>query len=210
MRFSLLCLLSAFVFIHCSSTGKKTVVTENTNPSIPPNGNISISWNPNVITQDFIIESLSVFQNVNIGIKPLSDSRTNKETIGTIILNGQTTTAIPKTDIVNWCSKNLVRGFQFLGLKSAARNQSFSFEGEVTSFSVQQDITMRGEISMSLSCIKDDLTVWEGTIEGHSELYVIPKGSDGVSECMSNTLINAIYNLLNDKSFVDAVKKSRH
>lgn len=210
MRFSILCLLSAFICIHCSSTGKKIVVTENTNSSIPPNGNISISWNPNVLTQDFIIESLSVFQKVNIGIKPLSDSRNNKENIGTIILNGQTTTAIPKTDIGNWCSKNLVRGFQFLGLKSAARNESFSFEGEVISFSVQQDITMSGEISMSLSCIKDGLTVWEGTIEGHSELYVIPRGSDGVSECMSNTLINAIYNMLNDKSFVDAIKKSSH
>ena len=160
-----------------------------------------------MLIEDFMIESLSVFQNVNIGIKPLSDSRANKETIGTIILNGQTITAIPKNDIGDWCSKNLIKGFQFLGLKSA-KSGSFSFEGEVTSFSIQQDITMTGEIRMSLSCIKDGLTVWEGTIEGHSELYVIPRGSDGVSECMSNTMINAIYKLLNDKSFVDAIKKS--
>jgi len=210
MRISMLCLLAAFVCINCSSTAKKIDVTENTNSSTASNGNISISWNPNVLTQDFIIESLSIFKNVNFGVKPLSDSRTNKESIGTIILNGQTTTAISRTDISNWCSKNFAKGFQFLGLKTVARNESFSFEGDLTRFSVQQDITMSGEISMSLSCIKDGLTVWEGTIEGHSELYVIPRGSDGVSECMSNTLINAIYNLLNDKSFVDAIKKSSH
>ncbi len=208
MRSSILCLLSVFLYIQCSSTGNKLIVAEKTNSAIPSKGNTSISWKPNVLTEDFLVESLSVFQNIDIGIKPLSDSRTNKETIGTIIQNGQPTTVIPRIDISNWCTKNLIKGFQFLGLKSISKNGSFSFEGEVTSFSIQQDITMSGEISMSLSCIKDGLTVWEGRIEGHSELYVIPTGSDGVSECMSNTLINAIYKLLNDKSFVDAIKKS--
>lgn len=209
MQFSTLCLLSVFLCIHCSSTGKFEV-TEKTNSYSPSKGNISISWKPNVLADDFMVESLSVFQNVDIGIKPLSDSRANKETIGTIIRNGQPIAAIPRIDLSEWCTKNLIKGYQFLGLKSVSRNGSFSFEGEVTSFSIKQDITMSGEISMSLSCIKEGLTVWEGRIEGHSELYVIPPGSDGISECMSNTLINAIYNLLNDKSFVDAIKKSCH
>jgi hypothetical protein len=208
MRFSILFLLSVFLCIQCSSTGNKLIAAEKTNSAIPPKGNTSIYWKPNVLTEDFLVESLSVFQNIDIGIKPLSDSRTNKETIGTIIQNGQPITVITRIDISNWCTKNLIKGFQFLGLKSISNNGSFSFEGEVTSFSIQQDITMSGEISMSLSCIKDGLTVWEGRIEGHSELYVIPTGSDGVSECMSNTLINAVYKLLNDKSFVDAIKKS--
>ncbi len=210
MRFSILHILSVFIFIHCSSTSKKIDVSEKTNSSIPSKGNVSISWNPNVLKEDFIVESLSVFKNVDIGIKPLSDSRLNKETIGTIIYNGQPIAAIPKTDIADWCSKNLLKGCQFLGLKPVARNGAYSFEGELTSFSIQQSITMTGEISMSLSCNRDDLTVWEGRIQGHSELYIIPPGSNGVSECMSNSLINALYNLLNDKSFVDAISKSSH
>lgn len=210
MRFSIICLLLASVCFYCSSTGNQMVVTEKNGSSVPPKGNISIHWKPNVLKEDFRVESLLVFQNVDIQIKPLSDSRANKDTIGTIIHMGKPIAAIPRNDISDWCTKNLINGLRFLGIKSTAKKESFSFEGEVTSFSIQQDITMKGEISMSLSCIKDGLTVWEGRIEGQSELYVIPPESDGISECMSNTLIYAIYNLLNDQSFVDAIKKSSH
>lgn len=213
MHFSKIFCLPAALFISwaisCSSTGSKVELGDKPDIFAAPKGNTSINWNPNVLVEDFMVESLEVFKNVDLGIKPLSDARTNKDNIGTVTSNGQPKTVIPDSDISSWCTKNLISGLKFLGLKSVAKNGSFSFEGEVSTFSIQQDITMRGEIGLSLSCSKDGLTVWEGRIQGHSELYVIPSGSDGISECMSNTLINAIYNLLNDKSFVDAVKKSK-
>lgn len=213
MRYSrILHLLAALLVswaISCSSTGSKVQLDDKPGLSATPKGNTDIYWNPNVLAEDFMVESLGVFKNIDLGIKPLSDARTNKDNIGTITSNGQSITVIPNPDIGSWCTKNLISGLKFLGLKSVTKNGSFSFEGDVTGFSIQQDITMRGDIGLSLSCNKDGLTVWEGRIQGHSELYVIPSGSDGISECMSNTLINALYNLLNDKSFVDAVKKSK-
>lgn len=202
-------IFSLFLLLSCSSTNNNISTAAEPSVTAGPRGNTSISWKPNVLEDDFHVESIESFRNVHLSFKPLSDYRTAKESIGNINFNGQPKAIIPKDDIGLWCSKNLKNCCKFLGLEGATKTSPFSFEGEITDFSIMQDITMHARIGLSLSCNKDGLTVWEGSVEGNSELYVIPTGSDGISECLSNTLINAVYSLLNDKSFVDAVNKSK-
>lgn len=193
----------------CSSTRSKAVISDQVNTVTIKNGNSSLEWKPNVLQEDFIIESIDIFKNISIGFQSFEDSREFKENVGSINQNGQSVIVIPHENISSWCAKNLISACRFLGLKSVGKTGAYSFEGEITSFSIQQDVTLHGKIGLSLSISKDGLTVWEGRVEGNSELYLIPTGSTGISECFSNALINVVYNLLNDNSFADAVNKSK-
>lgn len=194
--------------LSCSST-KNNINTDNFKSAMPKENVTALLWKPNVLPQDFNIESIESFKNVDFCIEMFNDSRESTENIGTINQGDLTKTVIPDKNIAQWCTKNLEQAYQFLRLKSVNKSCDYSIEGEITGFSIHQDVTLHGHISFNLSFLKDGLTVWEGRIEGTSELYLIPSGTDGVSECMSNTLIYSVYNLLNDKSFIDAVIKSK-
>jgi hypothetical protein len=38
---------------------------------------------------------------------------------------GKPIAAIPRNDISDWCTKNLINGLRFLGIKSTAKKESF-------------------------------------------------------------------------------------
>lgn len=192
------------VHICCTSSNQ---LNQHQNNST--SGNNNLLWKPNVFQDDFQLQSLEILKDLDIKLEPLSDSRAVTDNIGTIKTGDNTVTVIPKKPVTDWCTENFVNAGRFLGLKQiGTKSGKYTIDGEIINFSIIQDITLHGSIELRISLNKDGLTVWEGKIKGDSELYLIPSGSDGVSECLSNTLINAVYNLLNDKSFVDAVAKS--
>ncbi|NLE00977.1 MAG: hypothetical protein GX640_14010 [Fibrobacter sp.] len=167
-------------------------------------------WKPNVFKDDFYSEQLNAYSSISFSVSSCQDIREQKEVIGesTDLLSKQTSSIITRINLADWCRRNLPNALNFLNIKSNLKN-GIILECELRSFSIKDDQSLHAEIKLGVVAKgKNDILVWEGSIQGASDLYLKPAGSNGLSECISNTLIITVYNLLNEPSFRDAVIKS--
>ena len=105
-----------------------------------------------------------------------------------------------------WLTQSIINALNFLGIQGVSKKGNLIIEKEISRFYLVDDLKQRGEMSFRVNVrSSNNMLVWEGAISGSSELYSHPKGSDGISECLSNTILKTVYNMLTDNSFRDAV-----
>ncbi|MCX7726474.1 MAG: hypothetical protein N2053_06465 [Chitinispirillaceae bacterium] len=157
--------------------------------------------------------SLFVYKDIVFSISSLKDIRDEPRIIGKAYKDPKKRdTLIPvvtKTSIEKWLRNGLDNIFHLLNLQKNDKNSNLLLNIEVTEFSIFDDYTQTGKIALRISAYtKEEMLIWEGRVDGTSDLYLHPIDSDGISECLSNTFIVTIQNLLTNQSFIDAVRKA--
>lgn len=193
-------------FFFCSSQ-KKLADTTDRQPS--NSRNVSFDWNPNVFANDYDLSQLTCYGPFSFKVSSITDNRDNKHLIGEALedkkVRGQYVPLYTGRNVTQWCGSNFSSAIKFLNVKNGGRN--INIEAELNNLQLDEELDYHCAISFGLT-VKDDndMLIWEGNISGNSDLYTSADGK--YSECISNTLINFVYNMLTENSFKDAILKS--
>ena len=174
---------------------------------------VSFTWKPNAHRDDFDFELLSAYKNVSFVILPVEDTRDSVWVLGKKALDklsGDNTVPLTtKQNISQWYTQSIHKALNYFGVSSDKKSGHIILKTELFRFFLNENLSQECETELRIEANTDnDILVWEGTIKGTSALYMKPAGSDGISECISNTVLRTIYNLLTEKSFRDAIMKS--
>ncbi|MBN1578974.1 MAG: hypothetical protein JW913_20600 [Chitinispirillaceae bacterium] len=162
---------------------------------------------------DLDLEPLSVYGSIPVALLSVNDVREDPRLIGKAYEDQKVRdTFIPiatNVNVAKWCKTAFEKVFQETGIRSDHKNGRLRLEIEITEFSIFDDFTQTGTATLRINAHTDqDMLIWEGQIKGTSDLYVHPTNSDGISECLSNTVMVVVYNIFTDQCFRDAVVKA--
>lgn len=172
-----------------------------------------LDWRPTMKASDLHEDAISLYRSVTVTIVAFEDVRENVSVIGKVPEDMRVRdTFIPvvtKRNVAKWCKGALQKSFGMMGIPIAAGKGQLLLEVDLTGMMISDDITQSATVGLRVSArTAEDMLVWEGRISGSSDLYTKPKDSNGISECLSNTVLVTLENLLKEQSFRDAVVKS--
>lgn len=173
---------------------------------------VNLAWKPTLTTDELELEPLTLYKNVTISFQSIMDVREDPRIIGTTFNDLKVrTTTIPiatRENVAKWCKNAFENTCREITITTGKKGK-LRLEVEITEFSISDDFTQTGTASLRINAFTgDEMLIWEGRIKGTSELYVHRTDSDGISECLSNTMMVTLHNVLTDRSFRDAVGKS--
>ncbi|MBN1308697.1 MAG: hypothetical protein JXA18_12310 [Chitinispirillaceae bacterium] len=162
---------------------------------------------------DLDLEPLSAYGSISVTLLSVNDVREDPRLIGKAYEDQKVRdTIVPiatKVNVARWCARAFENVFQVIGIRSDEKKGTLQLEIEITEFSIFDDFTQTGTASLRINArTNEDMLIWEGQIIGTSDLYVHATDSDGISECLSNTVMVVMYNMFTDQSFRDAVVKA--
>ena len=207
--YTVFCCIVLFLLAGCATTGGG-----GGHSSVPEKAKISgLEWHPTMKLSDLDEASISVYRSITVTIVALEDVRENVSIIGKVPEDMRVRdTFIPvatKRNVAKWCKTALLKSFSMMGIPTAPKKGQLLLEVDLTEVIINDDITQSGTVGLRVSARNaEDMLVWEGRISGKSDLYTKPKDSNGISECLSNTVLVTLENLLKEQSFRDAVVKS--
>ncbi|MBN1757317.1 MAG: hypothetical protein JW863_03310 [Chitinispirillaceae bacterium] len=174
---------------------------------------VNLVWKPTLSVQDFDLEPLGIYKSIGVSFFSISDIRQDPRIIGKTFEDLKIRkTMVPiatKVNIARWCKSAFESTCHTIAVKNDNKKGSLRLEIEITDFSINDDYTQTGTASLRINALTGDgMLIWEGRINGTSDLYVHGTDSDGISECLSNTVMVTLHNVFADQSFRDAVEKS--
>lgn len=182
--------------------------------TLPDNARaVALQWKPTMRSVDFDLQPLGVFLPMRLALSRIEDSREDVTSVGRALeskmVEGVYVPLATKASVEKWCTGGFVAALGDFGITSVAKKGDLLLECIITNVAVNDAITQQGTLQLQVRVTnRDDMMVWEGSVGGKSTLYDHAAGSDGISECLSNTAMVTLYNLLTDQSFRDAVAKS--
>ena len=173
---------------------------------------VNLAWKPTLRTDELDLEPLTFYKNVTISLQSIMDVRQDPRIIGSTFNDLKVRTAtIPiatRENVAKWCKNAFENTCREITITTGKKGK-LRLEVEITEFSISDDYTQTGTASLRVNAFTDDeMLIWEGRIKGTSDLYVHGTDSDGISECLSNTMMVTLHNVFTDRSFRDAVGKS--
>lgn len=196
---------------HFGCFSKKMV---NTGGAIPEKSLVrNLEWKPTMTNGDLDISSLNIYGNRTLSIISIRDARENSNIIGEVYEDRKTRTSLipiaTQSSVTKWANGGFVRVLNGFNLKHSDKQGDLRLDIEIIRFSIFDDFTQTGTMELRINAFNsDEMLIWEGRINGTSDLYVHPTGSDGISECLSNTAMVTLFNLLSERSFRDAVTQA--
>ena len=193
---------------NCAST--ITTAPAVTEPLPEKTRMVGLEWKPNLPSDEFVIEPLDAYKSITFTLVGVNDVRGDPRIIGKAYEDQKVRDAfIPiatKANVSKWCCIAFETAFRKFGIQTDNKKGNLRLEIDLNDFSILDDFTQTGSATFRVSAHNnEDLLIWEGLIKGTSDLYVHPTNSDGISECLSNTIMVTINNMLIDQSFRDAV-----
>lgn len=174
---------------------------------------ISFSWKPNMTAADFQAEPLAAYKQISMAIAAVTDSRQDVRVIGKTLEDKKIqdifVPLVTKSNVAKWALSSFHKTLQLFSLTVDEKKAQLRLEVELLEFGIEDNITQIGRAEFRVTATTaTELLIWEGKISGSSDLYYRPKDSDGISECLSNTILVTMHNLLTEQSFRDAVVKA--
>jgi hypothetical protein len=198
-------------------TGCSRLVTTSTAgdvDNLPENSRmVNLVWKPTMTGADLDLELLDLYSSVTVSFLSIIDERTDPRVIGKMFedpkVRAATVPIFTRENVVRWWRHALLAACKMLTIKTEDKKGTLRLEIEITGFSMIDDYTQTGSASLRIHAFTSkEMLIWEGSISGSSDLYVHGTETDGISECLSNTLIVTLHTLFADQSFRDAVAKS--
>lgn len=202
------------IIVMLQGHGCTPVVTLSSSTPLPENAKVTgLEWRPTLPMDELDIEPLDVYHSISVTLLSVEDVRENQAVIGKTFEDMKVRdSSIPvatKANVARWCKRGLLDTFKKFNIPTVEKKGNLLLEIEITGLSINDDITQTGTAAFRISAKNgEEMLIWEGQIQGTSDLYIRPKDSNGISECLSNTLKVTLNNVLIEKSFRDAVIKT--
>jgi hypothetical protein len=210
---AVLIFLGLMLYIGGCAPAKSTSV-EQVPQSMPEKAYIrDLVWKPTMTRSDFDLATLKQYAALGVALQSVDDVREDPRIIGKAYedrsVRDKTVPVATRVNVGKWCRTSFEKAFQLLEIKSDAAKGRLRLQIEIAEFSIFDDFTQTGTATLRVTANNaDDMLIWEGQIKATSDLYVHETQSDGISECLSNTVLVVINSMFNEQSFRDAVTKS--
>jgi len=166
---------------------------------------IPLVWKPTNKTAGVV--NLVGITDVKFRVEPFTDSRPDTKKIAE---NQEDKVFKPVTtsgDVAQFCTEHFAETLRRNGLHVVSEGGDVVIGGEVMEFMVIETNTYKGEVRLKLTVKRGDNETWIGVASGTSSRFGRSYKAENYYETLSDSLIEATYNLLRNPSFHEALAK---
>jgi hypothetical protein len=216
-------LLFVLVFlVGCQTTGTSTgpASTPVAKPSAPPSPSaapaaaakrdklegIPLVWKPTTNVATLGAVDLTGLTNVKVQVARLSDKRDDRALIGQNREKQTPRNVTTPDDVAGFVTDHMKSLMKGAGLSVVDSGGSATVKGEILQFFVAETDTYKGDVRIHISVANAaGKVLWNGVIGGSSTRFGRSYKDENYYETLSDSLINATYNLLKTPGFHDAL-----
>lgn len=174
-----------------------------------PLTNIPLVWAPSNSVADFDPKpDLSPIMDVKLQINKFKDARQNPSAIGENREDADKPKPVTtKDDVGAWVSDNLSKALMAAGLNVVQTGGQVVLDGEVRALFSTEESLYRTDVTLRLTA-KDasGKTLWSGVALGHDSHFGHSYKAENYYQNLSDGVMDALQNLLNNKDFMAAIK----
>ncbi len=176
--------------------------------------NIPLEWKPTDQVSSFDAIDLTAFVKTQFIIKPFNDSRTKPQEIGKNVERrgtDQDLLVTTKDNVASWLTDRCAQVLTDFNIDVVKNNGSFVLEADIVKFYVTEKSTYKGDVGLKvkLRSAKDNKVLREGMVSTSSSHWGRSYNAENYFECLSDATLSAVYALLKDETFRQAVLKNR-
>jgi hypothetical protein len=168
----------------------------------------ALSWQPTFrLSESLGSLNLTPFAGLKIAVKPLVDQRKTKDLLGENLEKGDPIPVTTKDDVSAFITAHATELMREAGLplSDKAEGASVVLSGEVLRFHVAERNTYDADCQLLLQLEANGKVIWKGSILGHATRWGRSLKLENYCEALSNSLTDAISNLLKDPAFLKAL-----
>lgn len=178
-----------------------------------PLKDIPLQWKPTEDIRTFKAVDLSVYQDVQIFIKPFNDLRKKPKEIGVNIERRHFPEDMPVTtrdDVSQWLTYYFTKALSDFDIQVAKDRTPWTLEGDIIKFFVTEKNAYKAELALKMRLIgKNNEVLWEDMISGEATRVGKSYLDLNYYESLSDAVLYAVHSLLKNPAFQQAVKKGK-
>ena len=176
--------------------------------------NIPLEWKPTEQASSFDAIDLTAFVKTEFVIKPFNDIRKKPQEIGKNVERrgtDQDLLVTTKDNVASWLTDRFAQVLTEFGIGVVKNNGSFILEADIVKFYVTEESTYTGDVGLKvrLRSAKNDNVLWEGMVSTSSSRWGRSYKAENYFESLSDATMSAVYALLMDDTFKEAVLKNK-
>lgn len=168
----------------------------------------ALSWQPTFrLSESLGSINLTPFGNLKLTIKDLTDNRKVKDLVGENLEKGEPIPVTTKDDVSTFITSHATDLIREAGLPltDKAEGSTLVLSGEVLRFHVAERNTYDADCQLMLQLEAKGKVIWRGSILGHATRWGRSLKLENYCEALSNSLTEAVSNLLKDPAFLKAL-----
>ncbi|OGW24316.1 MAG: hypothetical protein A2X59_07930 [Nitrospirae bacterium GWC2_42_7] len=164
---------------------------------------LPLKWQPANNVRESGYVDVKNLGKIKIWVDPVIDSRREKNEIGRNTEKKTDRLYLTNDNVAQWATERFRYVLKEFGLNVTSDKPDVIISAELVKFYVIEENLYRGNVTFKVKAIKPDNTVlWEGITSGECNRWGRSFEEDNFYECIGNSFIEAIYNLLKDDSFI--------
>jgi hypothetical protein len=174
---------------------------------------IPLRWKPTDTISSLDAIDMTAFQHVTFAIKPFNDLRKRPEEIGKNVekrLTDRVRLVTTKDDVALWLTDHFGQVLKEFDIDVVKSNSTVTLEADVVKFYVTEESQYKADVGLKVRLrSKSGDVLWEGMVSASSSQWGSSYKADNYYEALSNATISAVYALLKNDAFRQAVQKGR-
>ncbi|HEX9021815.1 MAG TPA: hypothetical protein VF903_11205 [Nitrospirota bacterium] len=174
---------------------------------------IPLEWKPTEVVTSFDPIDLSPFMKKAFAVSLFTDVRKAPEEIGKNVERRGADRDLPvttKDSVASWLSDRFAYVLSEFDIETVKSNAAFTIEADITKFYVTESSMYEGVVGLKVRLRgKNGALLWEGMVSGSASRFGSSYKAENYYEALSNSVIMAVYGLLKNDQFKQAVQKNR-
>jgi len=189
--------------------------------SAPTSGNwgpkllqdIPLRWKPTEVLSTYEAVDSTIYNKVQFEVRLFTDIRPRPSEIGENIEkkpSGEGLLVTTRDNVAEWLTETFAKVLSGFNVNVVKSNPTFLLEADIIKFFVTEQSVYHGEVALKIRLkAPNGDNLWEGLISGKASNFGKSYKAENYYEVLSNALINNVYSLLKNETFVKAVERGR-
>ena len=174
---------------------------------------IPLEWKPTDTVSSLDPIDLTAFQNQTFTVRPFNDLRKRPSEIGKNVEKrgtGRDLLVTTKDNVGAWITDRFAQILSEFDIDVVKSGGAFTLEADIIKFFVTEESMYKGDVGLKVRLkSKSGAVIWEGTTMGSASRWGSSYKAENYYEALSNAALQAVYGLLKNDSFRQAVQKNR-
>jgi hypothetical protein len=174
--------------------------------------NIPLLWKPTETISSLDAIDLTVFHNAAFTIKPFNDMRKNPAEIGANVekkASGIIRYVTTRDNVAEWLTDRFGKILSEFDIAVVKDGGALSLEADIVKYYVTEESRYQANVGLKVRLkSKNGEVLWEGMIAATSSRWGSSYKAENFYEALSDVCIDAVYTLLKNDPFLQAVKKA--
>ncbi len=170
--------------------------------------NVELRFKPTDQPGDVANKALRVFKTRKVTVTPFTDARDNKALIGRNVEKPDSPKDVTtKDDVGAFCAAQLTQLLKDAGVGTADKGGELVISGQVMRYMVTEGDVYQGTVALEVKVSAKGKQVWSGVVTGEAKRWGRSYSYDNYMESLSDALLRALEQLLDDQKLSAALEK---